>query len=481
MKSCIQHLLALGALLCIAQTAVGQEPDTLWTRTFGGGASDRANAVQQTSDGGFVISGETFSFGAGRSDGWLIRTDADGDTLWTRTYGDADAHEDARSVRETADGGFIIAGSVFSAVSDAMLIRTDPNGNVVWSRNYGWLLADNAHDVVETSDGGFLLCGTTRSYHNGFGSSLWLVRTDAQGDSLWSKTYGGSSYQEGYAIERTQDDGFIVAGSYNNGGTQSADAWLLRIDAAGDTLWTRTYGEEGSQVAHTLLQMSDAGIALAVSTFPTFTLVRTDENGDSLWTKSFDALLGSSSSLDETSDGGIVIAASTMDGDMLLIRTDANGDQLWTKTLGGGSPEESKGVIETADGGFIVIGDTESYGAGSADAWMIRLGPETTTAISEDVVVPAHSFRLHQNYPNPFNPTTTIMYSVQEPGGVNLTIFNLLGQEVRTLVDAVQSAGEYSVSWDGRNGAGGFVGGGPYFYRMRVNDVVQTRSMLFLR
>jgi len=477
--------LAMGAFPGIGHPVFAQEPDTLWTKTFGGEQQEIAHSVSETSDGGFVIAGQTFSFAAEGLDAWVIRTDADGDTLWTKTYeAGGDIHENAQTIEETSDGGFIMAGSSYGAVFNGMLIRTDEDGDALWTRIFGGFDTDMGYDVLQTPDGGFVLCGMTRSYHNGFGSSVWLMGIDANGDSLWTKTYGGSSYQGGYAIAPTSDEGLIVAGSYNGGGPLSEDVWLLRTDAVGDTLWTSRFEGVGTQQGSDVLQTADGGYAVLALSFAAASevwLIRTDADGDSLWSRTFEGQIADPGSLDETSDGGFIISGVTENGDVLLIRTDENGDQLWTQSFGGDDADLGKAVRQTADGGYIVVGDTDSYGAGQSDVWMIRLGPETTTSDSEDASPPPHTFRLHQNFPNPFNPSTTITYSVQRPTGVHLTIFNMLGQEVRTLVSAMQPAGEYSITWDGRDAAGATVSSGPYLYRMRVDNVVQTRSMLFLK
>ena len=479
------QLLVLGALLGIAQSVSAQEPDTSWTRTFGGDASDVARSVLETSDGGFVLGGETFSFGAGASDAWLIRTDENGDTLWTKTYGDGGgSYESLNAVNETDDGGYIMTGRVFAGgVTDMLLIRTDENGDTLWTRTYGSFDTDSGYDVLQTPDGGFIVCGTTRSYHTGFGSSVWLFRTDADGDSLWSKTYGGSSYQEGSAVNLGPDDGFIVTGSYNDGGSQSGDVWLLRTDAQGDTLWTRRYGGEGTQQGSAVLNTSDGGFVLSASDFGATAgglwLVRTDEDGENLWIATFDGVVDNAGSLDETADGGFILTGSTIDGELLLIRTDAGGNELWRKTLDRGDSAYGAAVRRTDDGGYIVAGNTES--SGQTDIWMIRLGSESTSSDAQTATALPTAFRLDQNFPNPFNPSTTITYALQQPAVVHLAVFNVLGQEVRTLVNALQPAGEYGFRWNARDAAGGFMSSGVYLYRLNVDGVVQTRTMQLLK
>ncbi|MFW5973138.1 MAG: hypothetical protein ACOCTG_04025, partial [Bacteroidota bacterium] len=342
-------VLAAGFLFAPGNLVQAQQPDSLWTRTFGGNLTDELNSVALTTDGGLVLAGRTFSFAEGASDAWLVRTDEHGEMLWTRTYGeDAPVHEGAQSVAQTADGGFIMVGSVSSATSAALLIRTDPSGDELWHKTFGGFDTDFGADVVEMPDGNFVMVGTTRSHHMGFGSSIWLIGTDASGEMLWSKVYGGSSYQEGNAISVTSDGGLIVTGSYNNGGSQSADIWLLRTDSVGDTLWTKTFGGEGTQTGYSVLQTPDGGFAAVASYWDGgswITLIRTDENGDELWSKTFEGSLQGSQALDATSDGGFIITGSKGD-DLHLIRTDDDGEVLWTSSYGDDQGNQGNAVLQ---------------------------------------------------------------------------------------------------------------------------------------
>ena len=204
--------------------------DTLWTRTYGGSSDDFGFSVQQTADGGFVVAGYTYSFGAGNADVWLIRTDTNGDTLWTRTYG-GNGQDLGHSVQQTADGGFALAGS-----GDAWLIRTDAQGDTLWTRTYsgsGWAVG---RSVQQTADGGFVVAGETNS--SGTGSAdLWLIRTDANGNTLWTRAYGGPNGDNGWCVQQTSDGGFIVSGTADFGsfGAGHDDVWLIKTDSLGHT------------------------------------------------------------------------------------------------------------------------------------------------------------------------------------------------------------------------------------------------------
>jgi hypothetical protein len=379
MKQFFIQLVALFILFGIAQFIIAQSPDTLWTKTFGGSFSDNGTAILQTSDNGYIFCGETFSFGAGASDVWLIRTDANGDTLWTRTYGGGGgSYESAHSIRETSDGGFIITGTIYDVVFDVLLIRINADGDTLWTRRFGGFDSENGYSVLQTPDNGFIVCGQTRTFHaSGFGSSIWLIRTDQNGDTLWTKTYGGGSYQGGFSINSTSDSGFVITGSYNNGGVNSTEVWLLRTDAGGDTLWTKTFGGPGSHEGYAVHQTSDNGFIIGgMNSWTHIWLIRTDENGDSLWTKMYEGSIGQTNTLNQVSDGGFILTGGNNFGDLLIIRTDAVGDTLWTKILGGINGDYGSEIIQTSDGGYILVGTTSSFGSGASDVWLIRIEAE---------------------------------------------------------------------------------------------------------
>ena len=308
---------------------------TLWALSYGGSAWDAANSVQLTSDGGFIVAGRTESFGRGSGDVWIIRTNGSGDTLWTRTYGGTRFDGFRPAVQQTFDGGFVVATSTesFGAGSwDVWLIRTDGSGGTLWTRTYGGTDLDQGQSVQQLSDGGFIVAGATYSFGADSGD-VWLIRTDASGDTLWTRTYGGSRLDRGYSVQETTGGGFIVTGFTYSFGADDGDVWLIRTDASGDTLWTRTY---------------DGGAGW--------------DNG---------------SSVRETSDGGFVIAGVTglrsdSTGNVWLIRSDASGDTLWTRTFGGTGLDFAESVEQTSDGGFILAGATESPDLGSRDVWVIR-------------------------------------------------------------------------------------------------------------
>ncbi|UCE37749.1 MAG: Ig-like domain-containing protein [Thermoplasmata archaeon] len=203
-----------------------------WNKTFGGSQGDYGISVQETSDSGFIIAGDTESFGAGNDDVWLIKTDSIGNEQWNRTFGGSNS-DFGRSVQETSDGGFIITGySWFTGHYDVRLIKTDSSGIEEWSKTFGGDRSDRGYSVRETPDGGFIIAGHTQSYGMG-GDDVWLIKTDSSGNEKWNKTFGGGSTDTCYSIQVTSDKGFILTGSTYSFGDPDSDVWLIKTNETG--------------------------------------------------------------------------------------------------------------------------------------------------------------------------------------------------------------------------------------------------------
>ncbi|MFX1516951.1 MAG: hypothetical protein ACFFC6_11610, partial [Promethearchaeota archaeon] len=185
-----------------------------WNQTFGGTGEDAAYALIQTIDGGFALVGVTESHGAGRFDIWLIKIDANGVAQWNQTFGGTE-NDGAYSAIQTTDGGFALAGltrSYGTGEFDMWLVKTDAHGVAQWNKTFGGADFDHAYALIETTDGGFTLVGSTRSYGAGE-FDMWLVKTDAHGVAQWNQTYGGTEWDNAYALIQTTDGGVALAGS----------------------------------------------------------------------------------------------------------------------------------------------------------------------------------------------------------------------------------------------------------------------------
>lgn len=229
-----------------------------WNRTFGGGEYERGYVVKQVPGGGYIILGVTESFGAGGADVWLIKTDDHGIMQWNRTFG-GKAYDRGYSMEQTADGGYVITGHTYSfGVSDneVWLIKTDAAGIEQWNRTYGGYSCELGLSIQLTDDGGYIIVGNTESCSAG-GADVWLLKTDEHGTELWNRTYGGTGYDSGNFVQQTPDGGYIMAGYTFSYGAGDADVWIIKTDAQGIELWNKTYGGKRTELAYSIQPRAD--------------------------------------------------------------------------------------------------------------------------------------------------------------------------------------------------------------------------------
>jgi len=356
-----------------------------WNKTYGGTNHDWASALVQTADGGYALAGGTRSFGAGSSDFWLVKTDAAGNMMWNKTYGGTSS-DYASALVQTGDGGYALAGGTGSfgaGNSDFWLVKTDASGTMQWNQTYGGTDTDEASALVQTTDGGYALAGETTSFGAG-NNDAWLVRTDASGNMMWNRTYGGTIWDDVSALVQTSDEGYALAGMTYSLGIYSEDFWLVKTDAAGNALWNRTYGGYGYEWAYDLVQTGDGGYALAGQTWSfgagssDFWLVKTDAAGTMQWNQTYGGTeFEAAWALVQTSDGGYALAGWTWsfgagNGDCWLVKIDANGNMMWNKTYGGADQDYVFALVQTGDGGYALAGSTWSFGAGNRDFWLVK-------------------------------------------------------------------------------------------------------------
>ena len=322
---------------------------TLWDGILGSysGAEVRSEfgrSVQQTADGGYIVLGE-YSLGSNRQM-WLIKTDANGGVEWDRLYGYDDRLEEASEVQQTSDGGYILVGTTTyfnpltgrRAGSNVFLVKTDRLGNTQWYKQKGYDDSDETGaSVQQTSDGGYILTGITYQFDNS--GDLWLVKVGADGSTVWHHHYGiANTFDEGTSVRQTTDGGYIFAGS--TGPSSNRDICLLKTDSAGNRQWARAFGGPASDWNAVVQQTTDGGYVIAGSTYSYGAgqsdgyLIKTDAAGNTLWTNTFG---GSGQdyfhSVQQTRDGGYIMTGSTEsygDGSsaVYLVKTDANGSSL---------------------------------------------------------------------------------------------------------------------------------------------------------
>ncbi|MGC9308187.1 MAG: hypothetical protein ACP5FL_05345 [Thermoplasmatota archaeon] len=352
-----------------------------WDRFFGGPGFSVCyfDAVKQTSDGGYILTGQTDSYGSGRADVWLIKTDSHGNELWNKTFGGT-GFDAGTSIIQSSDGSYVIAGTKdgFASISAVWLIKTDTNGNEIWSKTYegdGW----TGWCVRETTGGGYIIAGTTR----GEPTEVLLIKTDANGNHLWNRTYGDNGVDYAPAVRQTDDGGFILVRTHSDGNyeDQIGDIWLVKTDENGDVLWDKTFAEEGEDISRSVQQTADGGYIIAGIKGQTQDtgsgwLIKTDRNGNKLWDKTFTENGNEGlTAVQQTTDEGYIMTGymtpyAGASKDLWVIKTDSDGNILWDKNFDKyGSTDEGRSIEQTADGGYIIAGACNML------IWLIKAEP----------------------------------------------------------------------------------------------------------
>ncbi len=473
-------------------------PDTLWSKTFGGVNDEECRCVIQTSDGGFALAGYTRSFGAGEEDMYLVRTNASGDTLWTRTYGGI-ASDGCNSIIQTTDGGFLLAGWTNGIENIGYLVKTDPLGDIIWSRSFNEMCflssfcMGGIFSVITTSDSCISLVGA--HYDSDSLYSCYLIKTDNVGDTLWTRKYMYSDIVASFCSDhiQTSDNCYVLASIFAtfdsvSGEPITQEAWIIKTDSNGDTLWTRTVGEGSFHDLSSVVENPDDSFSFAGGTNingPNYFLhVCLDTSGNELWTNYYGYECWCRTHI-RTDDGGYLLAGvkwdnSTWMDKFFAIKINLTGDTLWSILLGGDSDDICNSVIQTNDLGFVLAGYTESFGAGGRDFWMVRTDVDPA-GIGDNLTNIPNIFILSQNYPNPFNHETTISFSLIKPNSVELSILDIKGQKVKTLVNENLQRGYHEIIWNGKNENAEPVSSGIYFYKIKVKDKMISKKMLLLK
>lgn len=309
-----------------------------FVKVYGGNSFDEARGVVQTLDEGYVIAGSTGSFDLSHGHFMLIRTDAWGSVQWRKYYG-TQFSSSLRSMASASDGGFIMAGITESLESSYQIlaIRTDVNGETLWARQFGGENWDIANKVIALADGGFAIAGQTFSYGAGQGDA-YLIRLDDSGDTLWTATFGGNAVDAAMSVAETADGGFILCGQTQSSGEGQGDIWMIRVDFSGDLIWEKTYGGEEMDVANAVVQTMDGGFAVAGSTR----------------------------------------SSSVGEADFYLFKVNEDGQQQWVDKFGGPLNDEWLGLMEESDGDLVTIGysQTTEIGGGGEDIFIKRVSSD---------------------------------------------------------------------------------------------------------
>lgn len=411
---------------------------------YGAYGPEQGKSVQVADDGNFVVAGSTGSFGSGTSDIYMLKLDGNGAVLWSRTIG-SPMIEEANDLLRTSDGGWLIVGTTNGSGSaggyDGLLIRTDPDGNEVWRKEYGGSSWDFFRKGLLQDDGGFLLVGQT--FSQGTGGDAWLVKTDQYGDTMWTRHFGDLGLDDGQGVAMTYDGSIVIAGSstHTNG---DVDAYVVKLDGQLDVSWANTYGGDSLDAARDIVVTQDGGFSIvgvtrSFSEFVEHDHFKLSSGGDLLWQKHWGQINDQEAyrHIELPSGGFATTGWTTTSGgggkDMFLFLCDPQGEFMAQRTFGGAANDMGYALVKTLDG-FIVCGSTLSYGAGNEDVFVVRTDSAGNTA-SETVTTYFDPLPVEetQGMDRPLlypNPTSGPLHL---PEGRGYTGFELMDVSGRTL------------------------------------------------
>ncbi len=463
-----------------------QAPDTLWTRTFGGPGYDVARGIALMEDGGFLVAGTTKWDADKPTSIWVFKLDADGNMLWEQAIGRQFFGQHGYSLKPTLDGGFVVAGTAMNdhGYSDVYIIKLDQEAKGGWGYTFGNNFENTiGYDAVGTLDSGIFAVGSQTI--NKAGSTVYQVKTFDTGIRMFTNIFDWGLACEARAVSRTFDEGYIVTGRVRPGGMDWTDGiFLQKLDMYGLEEGFTLSSWAGDQYGNSVQQTADSGYIVAGYHWDKtpynkdLMLVRYDSRGDELWMKNYghgQYTVNEAAYVEELPDGGFIVCGVTAKRsfDMWVLRTDSQGDTLWTKAIGDKYKEEyACQILTLPDGGYIVAGERK-IDSGNYDAYIVRLGIEGSINTGTRTLLPLPDFVLYQNFPNPFSSETTIRYQLDKPGFVNISICNILGQPVVTLVNERKEAGYHKVQWNSNELAGGV-----YFCHLSVNGHQAIRKII---
>jgi uncharacterized protein YaiI (UPF0178 family) len=437
MKTLLTAAFAILSMAIFAQTA----PFIHKQESLGGRQDDGASSIEQTTNRGYIVAGYSFSntgdvsghhAGSPNADYWIVKLTKNGDIRWQKCLGGSGS-DDASSIQQTTDSGYIVAGSSTSnngdvrgnhGGADYWIVKLKINGDIQWQKSLGGSSNDNASSIQQTTDSGYIVAGTSYSndgdvsgHHGGsLNADYWIVKLTKNGDIQWQKSFGGSGNDNASSIQQTTDSGYIVAGtSYSNndnvrGNHGGADYWIVKLTKNGDIQWQKSLGGSSNDNASSIQQTTDSGYIVAGSSTSNngdvsghhggslnadYWIVKLTKNGDIQWQKS---LGGSSndnaSSIQQTTDSGYIVAGTSYSNnddvrgnhggaDYWIVKLTKNGDIQWQKSLGGSGTDYANSIQQTADSGYVVAGSSTSNDGhvsrnhGGYDYWIVKLSKDS--------------------------------------------------------------------------------------------------------
>jgi hypothetical protein len=377
---------------CVSGSCTGKP--ALWDKTYGTVGEDQVTSLVVTPDGSsYVLGGYTTQKGAGDYDFWLVWYAADGQQIWESTLGGV--KEDwLRGMDNAKDGHFALVGYTYSygTNGDLLIADVDAGGSMAFQHNFGGANSDAGNAVLYLADGTYLAAGYTASSGAG-GQDGWLLHLDQAGNKTWDKTYGGTADDSFNALLQTSDGGYVAVGDSASGSAGDHDAWVVATDAGGNLIWQRRFGGAGADYATAISQAADGGFAIAGRTNSyggndDFWLIRLDKNGNYLWDKRYDSGGNDQASGIATLPGGYALTGWTDgkgsgDHDLWLLRTDLNGNRIGDKAFGGSARDYGAAIKAIGASNLVLAGATQSKGSGDYDFWALRMDDWGATTCSD--------------------------------------------------------------------------------------------------
>ncbi len=444
-----------------------QSPPVEWARIYGGDGEDFARAVLESPDEGFIAIGSTNSYGSGGYDVYIFKVDSSGYPLWSRTYGGpGDDHGYALCAR--SDKYLIIGSTDFygQGMRDIFLIKIDQNGDTIWTKTYGDSLDEIGYSIVSTGDGGLLICGTTNSAGAG-GYDVIIIKLDSLGRIIWSKTYGGFLDDFGYSLDKTNDGGCIITGKTYSFGNGGADVYIIKVDSIGNLEWSTTYGSNYDEIGFCIQQTQDSGFIVCGTAYfylvnYDWCLLRYGISGNLIW-RSFQGSLNDdyAYSIQEIGEKNYVIAGN-FSYEVYVVRADTGGNNIWLLTYGGAGTDCAYSIRQTSDNGYIITGITNSYGTGDNNAYLIKTYPDQVK-IGESPIESIQPEIFFNAIPSPFRHRLKITFRPIGNSIPLIKIFDVNGRLVKSFNHSnCYSLHATSTEWDGTDENGNLVPPGVY-------------------
>ena len=462
--------------------SLGQEIE--WIQSYGSNDNEYGESGQKTSDGGYIVVGQTDSNSQEYNDVLLIKVDFNGNQEWSKTFS-LGSDEWGYSVQQTSDSGYILTGSVWN--QGTFVLKTDSNGNEEWSHifnevEYG---ETGRNSIQQTSDGGYILSGHSGSFSDPY---IFLLKISSSGQEEWVNYFGEDDNELGLfnfkiSIQQTTDGGYILlttkdtTGGLGSGGY---DVLLLKLDSNGEEQWSKTFGsDDQSEIGRSIQQTTDNGyIFTGQYSNSHIWLVKTDENGNELWSHSnyTENYYSIGNYVYQTEDHGYILTGRYVidPSSLLVIKTDSTGSLEWNvnHNIGTSGVIEGNFVQPLNDGDYIVIG-TEWFLFGDRDVVLVKINSDEN--LDNNTIEPI-IYSLNKPYPNPFNPSTMISFSVPLFDKVSINVYDLKGSLVTTLVDDYYHSGNHIINWDGSN-----FSSGSYIVKMKSSNFESSQIITLVK